>query len=362
MKTVVDFFAGSGLVSAGLSRHFSTIWANDIDEAKAIVYNNNIKENRIVLEDICKIKGDSVPRADLYWASFPCQDLSLAGNYSGLSGDRSSLVKEFFRIIEEKDYSDRPNIIALENVYGLITSNHGHDLLYIHSRLISLGYNSGAVVIDASYWVPQSRVRIFIVATKKELEIEHLITSFPTWCHPKALSNIAQSLDNFIYWNLPKPNIQRLLLKNIIERDADIDTKKSKHFLSLIPESHLECIKHAFSINKDIVFSGYKRTRTGKQTLEVRLDEIGGCLRTAGGGSSKQLLIFYQNDSIFVRYMTAREAARLMGAPDNYWLPENKNQAYTAMGDAVALPVTEFLSETILNRIEEKVSIQYAYA
>ena len=362
MKTVADFFAGSGLVSAGLSEYFKTIWANDIDRSKATVYNNNIKDNKIFLEDIVNINADSVPMADLYWASFPCQDLSLAGNYDGLSGKKSSLVKEFFRIVNQKPTYDRPELIVLENVYGLITSNHGHDYIYIHTLLSELGYRSGAVVIDASYWVPQSRVRVFIIAVKKQIDISNYVLNKPNWSHPTALLNIAKKLDDFVFWNLPEPKTDRKLLRKIIERDAEIDYQKSEHFLNLIPENHRQILDKTFQKDENLVFAGYKRTRLGKQTLELRFDEIGGCLRTASGGSSKQLLVFKERNKIVVRYMTSREAARLMGAPDKFWLPDNKNEAYTAMGDAVALPVTRFLAKEILSKLIQQESFCHAYA
>lgn len=361
MYTLVDFFAGSGLVSLGLSSHFKTIWANDIDKIKGTVYNNNIIDNKIYIEDISKIDPNNVPCADLYWASFPCQDLSLAGNYDGISGSRSSLVNEFIRIVDAKNYSDRPQVIVLENVYGLISSNRGHDFIYVHSLLTELGYYSGAVVIDASYWVPQSRVRVFFIAIKKELNLHGFVSTTPNWAHPASLVKLANQIDDFIYWSLPEPEVSRKSLKDIIDRQESIDLIKSKHFLSLIPKNHFDTLKQQLAIDNKLVFSGYKRTRSGQQTLEIRFDEIGGCLRTASGGSSKQLLIFQQNGQTVARYMSSREAARLMGAPDSFWLPSNKNDAYTAMGDAVALPVTRYLSSSILSKLLKE-ELNYAYA
>lgn len=360
MRTVVDFFAGSGLVSAGLSSNFKTIWANDIDTKKAEVYNNNISDCHITVKDISLISSDTIPIADMFWASFPCQDLSLAGNYEGLSGRRSSLVNEFFRIVENKIPENRPNIIILENVYGLITSNYGHDLLYIHSRLTNLGYKAGAVVLDAAHWVPQSRVRVFIIAVKNEINCDSFISNKPTWCHPFALCKVASKTSDFIYWDLPKPEKEQYSLDTIIDRDDLGDILKSEKYVALIKEDHKAILREALISEPNRVFTGYKRTRGGQQTLEVRFDNIAGCLRTASGGSSKQLVIFKINDELIVRYLTPREAARLMGAPENFWLPANKNDAYTAMGDAVALPVTSFLSNFVTNLLNNYMSVKYA--
>jgi DNA (cytosine-5)-methyltransferase 1 len=77
--TALDFFAGSGLVSYSLKSCFKTIWANDNSEKKGLVYTNNHNKRHFVLAGIETITGQAVPYADLSWASFPCQDLSLAG-------------------------------------------------------------------------------------------------------------------------------------------------------------------------------------------------------------------------------------------------------------------------------------------
>jgi DNA (cytosine-5)-methyltransferase 1 len=362
MKTVVDFFSGSGLVSLGLSKNYNTIWANDIDKNKAEVYINNVRKSNIHLADISTIHSDTVPCADLYWASFPCQDLSLAGNYSGLSGNRSSLVNEFFRIVEGKEVYNRPNIIVLENVYGLITSNYGHDFIFIHSMLTNLGYNAGAIVINASHWIPQSRVRVFIIAVKNDFSISEYSTNTPKWCHPQSLQNIATRLDDFVYWDLPKPKASPISLSELIDRDEYVDSKKSKRYFDLITSNHKAKMLQSLVDNKNSVFAGYKRTRNGNQTLELRFDDIAGCLRTASGGSSKQLIAYKKNEDIVVRYITPREAARLMGAPENFWLPTNKNDAYTAMGDAVALPVTQYISDFINGIKLQPEYSSYAYA
>ena len=95
-------------------------------------------------------------------------------------------------------------------------------------------------------------------------------------------------------------------------------------------------------------FPAYKRTRKGRQVLELRFDGIAGCLRTPEGGSSRQILVITENGDIRTRLLTVRETARLMGAPDDYKLPGSYNDGYKAMGDAVAVPVARFLAENLL--------------
>ena len=96
-----EFFAGSGLVAYGLKDMFSPVWSNDISERKASVYKANFNSDHFVLGDIKNVHGDELPYAHLSWASFPCQDLSLAGNMGGIYAERSGLVWEYLRVLDE---------------------------------------------------------------------------------------------------------------------------------------------------------------------------------------------------------------------------------------------------------------------
>ena len=99
--TMHEFFAGSGLVAYGLKGMFKPIWANDISEQKAAVYKENFGDGYFKLDDIKNIDGKNLPFANLSWASFPCQDLSLAGSLGGIHASRSGLVWEWLRVLDE---------------------------------------------------------------------------------------------------------------------------------------------------------------------------------------------------------------------------------------------------------------------
>ena len=96
----------------------------------------------------------------------------------------------------------------------------------------------------------------------------------------------------------------------------------------------------------------YRRVREGKQRAEIRKDGIAGCLRTARGGSSRQMLVRVGKGKIEMRLMTPREYARLQGVPDDYPIQKQKiNQALTGFGDAVCVPVIAWIAENALNPI-----------
>jgi len=345
--TMQDFFAGSGLVSYGLKGMFVPVWANDISEKKAAVYEANIGKEHFVLSDIRKIKGDSIPDANLSWASFPCQDLSLAGDLKGIHAERSGLVWEWLRIISE--LKDKPKILILENVTGLLSVNNGENYRVLHEALRTLGYKAGAVVINASLFVPQSRPRVFVIAVDKSCEIpQNIISNGPCWLHNKNAVELGMSLPEWIWWYTEKPGKRIENLEDILEEGIPYDRDD---ILGLIPERHLQKLNQM----ETVYATGYRRTRNGKSQLELRFDGIAGCLRTPQGGSSKQFLVVKKNHEIHARTLTVRETARLMGAPDDYKLPGTYNDGYLAMGDAVAMPVTKFLGERFLSTLAKAV-------
>ena len=127
---MLEFFAGSGLVAYGMQGMFAPVWANDINERKAAVYRANFKSDHFVLDDINNINGACLPSAHLSWAFFPCQDLSLAENMKGIHAERSGLVWEWLRVMDEM--IERPGVLALENVPGLLSANGGENYRSLH--------------------------------------------------------------------------------------------------------------------------------------------------------------------------------------------------------------------------------------
>ena len=342
-----DFFAGSGLVSYGLNKMFDSVWANDISEQKAAVYVANLGGEHFVLGDIKDVHGSNLPFAHLSWASFPCQDLSLAGSLGGIHASRSGLVWEWLRVLEELE--NKPRVLLLENVTGLLSTNNGDNYRVLHTALIEHGYSCGAIVLNAAHFLPQSRPRVFIIAVRQGYAIPEALTGTgPCWLHNKAAIELGKNLPNWIWWQTEKPTHRHSTLKDIIDFTAPFD---KDDVLKLLPEKQ----KEKLSTKETVYATGYRRTRNGKQQLELRCDGIAGCLRTPEGGSSKQYLVIKQNGEVHARLLTVREAARLMGAPDSFILSGSYNDGYKAMGDAVAVPVAKFIGERFLTKIAEAV-------
>lgn len=113
--------------------------------------------------DIRNVDARSLPDADCWCFGAPCQDFSVAGKRAGLDGDRSSLVREIFRILEEFKEEDRPEWLIYENVKGMLSSNRGLDYLSILAEMDRLGYDIEWQNINSKWRVPQNRERIYTV-------------------------------------------------------------------------------------------------------------------------------------------------------------------------------------------------------
>jgi len=353
----LDFFAGSGLVTEAAKDAFDVVWANDIDPKKAAVYRANHGSEHFALGSIEGVKGGELPEAEVSWASFPCQDLSLAGNGAGIEGKRSGLVREWLRIYDEMP--KKPLVLAAENVVGLLSSGGGVHYRALHAELVKRGLKAGAFVLNASEFLPQSRPRVFIIACRADLDTSKFESPLAGWAHTKAVLAASAGLPNWVFWKVPPPmSSEPLKLWDLVDWDAKTDSEeRAKRNLAMIAPSHQTRLLKELT-NGFRAAPGYKRTRAGKPVLELRFDGIAGCLRTPEGGSSRQVLVLRKNGVLATRLLTARETARLMGAPESYRLPTNYNEAYKAMGDAVAVPVARHVATTLLNPLAHAIRAQ----
>jgi DNA (cytosine-5)-methyltransferase 1 len=359
MLSALDFFAGSGLVRLGLEPEFRTVWANDNCAKKRAVYVANNPGDEFHLGSIEDIRGMNLPPVDLAWASFPCQDLSLAGDLNGMKiGTRSGLFWEWTRVIEEMHECGKgPAILVAENVVGFVVADGGTHFRKAHQALRELGYRVGAVVIDAQEFVPQSRPRAFVIAVSEDIPLNGLCQKLPAEpFHTTGLVRTSFIVNDpeWVWWSLPTPSGKTPSFADLCERDAPCDPAlATREICAMLSPLNRRKLRAATEARGFFAGTAYKRTRPDDkgrkvQRLEIRFDGVAGCLRTPNGGSSRQTVILVDQGKVRSRLMTVRECARLMGAPDTYKLPGSYNDGYRAMGDAVAVPVTRWLTRHLL--------------
>lgn len=370
MRTFLEFFAGGGMARAGLGSEWTCLFANDFDQKKAASYTANWGSEHLRLGDVGALTTSDLPvEADLAWASFPCQDLSLAGAGAGLDGNRSGTFWPFWGLMKALVEEDRaPRLIVLENVCGALSSHAGKDFVAICDALSNSGYRFGAVVINAIHFLPQSRPRLFIIGVRNSTPIPRFLLAggpLGEWHTPSLVEAHAklsgQSQDAWLWWQLPAPPSRASTFAEMVEDSphgvawhSDEETKK---LLAMMTQHNLAKVEAAKKSGRRTVGTIYKRTRVEGQTggkiqrAEIRFDDVAGCLRTPAGGSSRQSIMVIKGDHVRSRLISAREAARLMGLSDNYILPAKYNDAYHLAGDGVAVPVVRFLAKYILEPI-----------
>jgi DNA (cytosine-5)-methyltransferase 1 len=301
--------------------------------------------------------------------------MSLAGKRRGLAGEQSGALFGFLQVLEQLG-SRRPSVVLLENVPGFLTSHGGADFVTAIEEISRLGYWLDAFVVDAKWFVPQSRPRLFLAGYHSDLIDVPLLTKEPTanlledaW---RRAINRADRL---------RPS-QLLVAMDLIEPAtgwATIDTgnpcRKPKSLLEYVDAEseqswwcadevsrHLDMMfdRHRRQVDalrlqseaEPTVLTAFRRVRQGRQRMEVRFDGVAGCLRTPRGGSAKQIVLLIDRGELRMRWMTPREYARLQGAGD-FVLPENTIQGLFGFGDAVCVPVIEWIDRQMLTPVFE---------
>jgi DNA (cytosine-5)-methyltransferase 1 len=378
--TCIEFFAGIGLTHLGLSSHgWRCVYANDIEPKKRRMYETCFgPADYYHVEDVWKTERilARIPArpVDLATASFPCVDLSLAGNLKGLAGEDSGAFYGFIKVMKKLRQQGRaPRAVLIENVIGFLSSHEGKFFRVALQQLADLGYFIDAFVVDAKHFTPQSRPRVFIVGFDRQLmparryqyylfegdslnsfqENPELLESA---MRPRRLLEKLRTTKLKTGWvplllpQLPRENHN---LDECIDKDDSQDWwqewRVQKH-LNEMHSTHLNRIRILLKGNTVSIGTIYRRVRHGKSRSEIRTDGLAGCLRTPRGGSSKQIVFAAGGGKIRMRWMTPREYARLQGCPD-YPITVERNEALWGFGDAVCVPVLSWIAENVLSQL-----------
>ena len=364
MPRFAEFFSGIGLVREAIEPlGWNCLFANDIAPDKAQMYAARFGGDHLVVGDVNNLTLKDLPEdLDLLTASFPCIDLSLAGNRKGLAGEHSGTVWPFLNLAADIiNCRTPPKALLLENVTGFVTSHGGDDLEKVCERIAELGYLIDLLVVDAKWFTPQSRPRLFVVALRSELA-EHPFppTGDVTRLRTAAIRSFQKSHPGIPFFESSLPEPPQKSPKRLV----DILESVPAHDESWWPDDRVRALRemmherHAFRIGelvlgkRDGVATMYRRVRRGRTVGELRSDSIAGCLRTANGGSSVQFLVDCRGDRPRIRPLTGREYARLQGAGD-FPISVGRRQAQNGFGDAVCVPAVKWLVDHALGFLSQ---------
>ena len=302
MLTFGSLFTGIGGFDLGFERAgMKCKWQCEIDKDCHTVLKKHWREIPLY-DDVRKITADTEP-VDLICGGFPCQDISIAGRRKGLAGERSGLWWEFARIIEAL----QPRWVVAENVPGLLSSNNGKDLLAILNYLAELGYGVAWRILDSQYFgVPQRRKRIFIVASAGNGRAGQV------------LFDRAGSLRDTTKGRREGKEDTRTVANCLTTREGMRQDETIETLIPVVWDFHAqdgEC-------------------RVQEDTLPTLTARYG-----TGGNN-----IPY----VGVRRLTPVECSRLQGFPDDWNEELSDHKRYKQFGNAVTVPVAEWIGKRII--------------
>ena len=364
MPSFVEFFAGGGFARLGLGAAWKCILANDVSPEKAATYRANHGAGELRLQDVRTLAPSDIPVADLWWASFPCQDHSSAGRRVGFDGDRGSLVFEITRLLHAALAAGTgPRLIAMENVTGFVRAAGGRDFVALATALTSAGFRIGAVMADAKDFLPQSRQRMLLVAVRDGTEIPDGMVSGrpdPAW-HPKVLVAAVAVFPNsvgkrWVWWRLPRPTPHRLQLADMLDAEGGADQKwlsseRTAALVAKVAGQDRVRLERAMALGCPVAATTVgvrKDTAVGPVRVQtVRTDGVAGCLMCRTKSNRQQLMVIGPGE-VRVRNFAPRELARLMGLPADYRLPGSEPEAVRLTGDGVVVPMVRWLAANLL--------------
>jgi DNA (cytosine-5)-methyltransferase 1 len=359
-KTFAEFFAGIGLMRLGLEHAgWRVAFANDIDADKWQMYKDHFGDTgEFILADIHKLDPCRVPAVALATASFPCNDLSLAGSRHGLAGAQSSAFWGFTDILRVMKREGRlPPMVLIENVPGFLTSHDGQDFEDALIALNDLGFAVDAFIIDAACFVPQSRQRLFVIGSRTRgiYPLRETPSFYGSEIRPRALASFI-FMHPDIAWRVRELPALPKCAKRLEEILEDLppnhqmwwSRKRCEYVLGQMSPKHTAQAEAMIRGDRIRYATVFRRVRNGKSMAELRTDGIAGCLRTPRGGSGRQILLVAGKGRFYVRLLTPRECACLMGV-DDFVLKVPLNQALFGFGDAVCVPVIEWIARNYLN-------------
>jgi DNA (cytosine-5)-methyltransferase 1 len=305
---IVSLFSGCGGLDLGLIQAgHEIIWANDIDSDSVATYKKNIN-NHAILSPIEDVLSSSIPDCDVVVGGFPCQGFSQANRLRFEEDKRNRLYLEFFRVIRDK----QPLYFLAENVRGILSLAGGKAIEKIEADFVRAGYRVKKQLFNvADYGVPQSRRRVIIVGTRKDIPLESDY-NYPLATHGGTANFQGKKLKPWVTISAA--------LKGIPE-----------------PDSQHKLLNHIFSQYKvtNRNFTGHRVTDPNKPSPTILARGNGG-----GGVCAIQHPLNH-------RRMSIREQATIQTFPINFEFIGAMNSCYRQVGNAVPVLFAKHLGKQL---------------
>lgn len=327
------------------------VGACEIDQHARRIYERHFPKVRIY-EDATTINPKELPDFDLLCGGFPCQAFSIAGKRLGFEESRGTLFFEIARIAREK----RPRYLLLENVTGLLNHDKGRTFTEILSALDEIGYDAEWQVLNSKYFVPQNRERIFIIG---HLRSESWKQVFPIGEYDTEVKEVSKIINlggysqcNSVY---DTSGLFPTLSAGTHGYAAGNIAVVKDHDKLRVTEDRSNCIDSNYWKGYDnhgqrTMIAWSKSTREHGVEERIKINEAN-TLNT-GNGCSNQSTSNYVVDDLKIRMLTPLECERLQGFPDGWTEGLSDTQRYKCLGNAVTVPVVEYILDYIMENRE----------
>ena len=329
-KTInlLDLFSGIGGFHLGLEKAGFKVnsYFSEVDKHAIEVYKHNFK-NSTYVGSVTDVRGEQLPRIDAITFGSPCQDFSLAGKRQGMGGERSSLILEAIRLIQEC----QPRFFIWENVKGTFSSNGGRDFAAILQAFANIGdYRIEWQLLNTKWFLPQNRERVYLVGYTRGGSGRQV---FPIG------ESLGEDDDKIkVYGDTNKGGQKGLIhdtdgISSCLNstdykqpKQIRVPTNNSKGYDTLSPGD---------SLNYSNPKSKTRRGRVGK-----------GVAQTLDTGCEQAVL----TDRI--RRLIPIECERLQGFPDNWTAIASDTQRYKMCGNAVTVDVVEAVAKNLIDTLQ----------
>ena len=316
--------------------------------------------------DITKIEAEKLPDFELLVGGFPCQAFSVAGKRGGFNDTRGTIFFDFARIMKAK----KPKFAIFENVKGLLNHDGGKTYETMLRTLDELGYNAQWGILNTKFHgLPQNRERVYIVANLRERsstkilfergdditdKVERTKLGFIGNYHTK--SGIAHQRSGVLSEDSVAPCLNASDYKEPrIVKIGDIDglnTQYSRVYDSEGVSTTINAQGGGLGAKTGL----YKIGTVGNDSLSNRIYSdkgVSATLCAGNNGGGKRMGGLY-NTGDKVRRLTPKECFRLQGFKDEmvelgYKLGISDTQLYKMAGNAVSVPVVEWVAQRVLN-------------
>lgn len=361
---VIDLFAGVGGLSLGFRKAgFHILAANEFDKDIAKSYALNHPETKMIAKDIKELTNELdeyVGKIDVIIGGPPCQGFSMAGarirdNGAFLDDPRNYLFRNYFQIVQKLE----PKYFIMENVPGMLSMHNGQIVKEIE-RLFSdeKNFNNGKYyickkVLNAyDYGVPETRHRLIILGSKKNVNFEKILENTK-----KMMENNGEIVKSTIYDAISDLN---WLESGEGKFEQEYVMPPQTEYQKARRGKAIKLFNHIATNHNDVAIKRIKELKPGDRRLdlsdgeEIKSVHSGAYGRMRWDEPSRTIITRFDTPSsgVYVhpernRTITPREAARLQSFDDDVIFWGNKSSVIKQIGNAVPPLLAYYLAQVV---------------